>query len=743
MSTLPSTVSPHSWRFACVGGLDLVQLQSAEDLRHLPELDQKLWTALACPVKGLEFDERTLAMIDGDGDGRVRAPEIIAAVRWSCEVLQDPAILIKGGDSLPLDAIKDAGIRASAEKILSSLGKDDAKAISLGDASDTAAIFAKTVFNGDGIILPAAAGADTALAQTIEEIIATQGGDPDRSGKTGISAAKVTAFHSELAAYAAWAGKGEDDTASIMPLGDATADALSALDAVRTKIDDFFARCRLAAFDARALGALNRQESEFLAIAAQDLSITNEEIKGFPLAKVEAGRALPLVDGINPAWASLIAAFKSKVADPLLGTETTALSDADWATLQAKLAPFRGWVAGKAGTSVESLGITRVRELLKAPPEKRLLALIESDLAVAPEFDAILNVERLVRYQRDLFRLLQNFVAFSDFYSPDRLAVFQAGTLYLDSRACELVVKVADPAKHAAMAGLAKAYLAYCDCTRPSTGEKMTIAAAFMDGDSDRLMVGRNGIFYDRKGQDWDATITKVIENPISIREAFWAPYKKFVRMIEEQAAKRAAAADAASQGKLSAAAESTANVGKAPAPTEPKKFDVGTIAALGVAVSGIVAVLTAIIAGILGLSWWQIPLAVIGVLLFISTPSMIIAALKLRQRNLGPILDANGWAVNGRVKINIPFGTSLTEMARLPAGSTRTLKDPYAEKRSPWRSILVLLVLIALVMVGIRWDHNRRGHYFWETAPEVPVAIEAVDTEAAAAAVTPPAETP
>ena len=101
------------------------------------------------------------------------------------------------------------------------------------------------------------------------------------------------------------------------------------------------------------------------------------------------------------------------------------------------------------------------------------------------------------------------------------------------------------------MAGLAGTYLAYCDCSRKATGEKMQIVAAFTGGDSDNLMVGRNGIFYDRKGRDWDATITKIIDNPISIRQAFWAPYKKLVRMIEEQVAKRAAAADAAAHAKL------------------------------------------------------------------------------------------------------------------------------------------------------------------------------------------------
>ena len=48
-------------------------------------------------------------------------------------------------------------------------------------------------------------------------------------------------------------------------------------------------------------------------------------------------------------------------------------------------------------------------------------------------------------------------------------------------------------------------------------------------------MVGRNGIFYDRKGQDWDATIVRILDHPISIRQAFWSPYKKLIKFINEQ----------------------------------------------------------------------------------------------------------------------------------------------------------------------------------------------------------------
>jgi hypothetical protein len=291
-----------------------------------------------------------------------------------------------------------------------------------------------------------------------------------------------------------------------------------------------------------------------------------------------------------------------------------------------------------------------------------------------------------------------NFVSFEDFYSRQRKAIFQAGTLYLDGRSCELCVHVADAGKHAALAGLAKTYLAYCDCTRPGAA-KMTVAVAYTGGDSDFLMVGRNGIFYDRKGQDWDATITKVIENPISIRQAFWAPYKKLVRLIEEQVAKRAAAAEAASDAKVGAAATATANADKAK--PEQKKVDVGTVAALGVAFGAVGTMLTTIVgylSGVLVLPFWQVCLAFAALLLLISSPSMIIAWLKLRQRNLGPILDANGWAVNGRVKMNVPFGGALTDVAALPAGAQPSFAVRYPEPPTALPKFIFTLVAICFL---------------------------------------------
>lgn len=687
-----------SWRFFSAGGVEQVEIDCGSVIAHLAQLDQKLWVALSCPVKGLEFDERTLALIDTENDGHVRAPEVIAAVNWAVANLKNPDELIKESPSLPLASINDATpegkqLLASAKQILANLGQPGATTITVDETANAAKIFGQTRFNGDGLITVATA-VDPARKKIIEEIFATHGGENDRSGHPGISQIKVDTFFAEAAAFSDWQKKAESHAEQIRPLGEKTASAYAAFQAVRTKVNDFFARGLLAAFDSRALEALDRQETESLVQAAKDLTISGPEIATFPLARIEPNKPLPLTGAINPAWTEALANFESAVVEPLLGKGKTTLTEADWKTIQKTFAAYEAWLAEKAGASVEKLGLARVREILATDAKAELTRLIDEDKKIEPEANSIANVERLARYYRDLHRLLVNFVSFQDFYGRKRKAVFQAGTLFMDGRSCDLCVRVDDAAKHAMLAGLAKAYLAYCDCSRP--GEKMTIAAAFTNGDSDNLMVGRNGIFYDRKGRDWDATITKIVENPISMREAFWSPYKKLVRMIEEQVAKRAAAADADSAATLAATATMAANLDKTRPAT--KKVDVGTVAALGVAVGAIgtaFAYLAGYLAGVLRLPFWQICIAFLGLMLIISGPAMLIAWLKLRQRNLAPILDACGWAVNGRMKLNVPLGRSLTQVAKLPPGSRPSVDDPFAESPSVWPKLAAVVIAI------------------------------------------------
>ncbi|MBL8025758.1 MAG: hypothetical protein JNL74_05075, partial [Fibrobacteres bacterium] len=180
----------HTWKFIRIGGVDQVVLSSGEDIAKIEELDQKLWMALSMPTRGIEFDSATADLIDTDRDGRIRPPEIIAAIKWTVSALKDVGDIIKGGDTIKLSAIKDSGILSSAKQILASLGKPQFEYISLSDVSNTLSIMAETKLNGDGIVTEDSTD-DTETKNAIHDILSVYPNVVDRSGKPGLEKTTV------------------------------------------------------------------------------------------------------------------------------------------------------------------------------------------------------------------------------------------------------------------------------------------------------------------------------------------------------------------------------------------------------------------------------------------------------------------------------------------------------------------------------------------------------------------------
>ena len=334
-------------------------------------------------------------------------------------------------------------------------------------------------------------------------------------------------------------------------------------------------------------------------------------------------------------------------------------------------------------------------------------------------------LEKLLLLTRDFYTLLRNFVSFQDFYAKrgkallgraakedTPWAIFQAGTLVIDQRACNLCMRVNDAAKHNAQAPASGMFLVYCNCTYKPTGQTMQIVAAVTVGDIKNLKVGKNALFYDRQGRDWDAEVTKIIDNPISIGQAFWSPYRKLGDWIVNLINKSAAEKEAKSFNNMTANIQKdmAAKPADGASPEKMQAFDIakfaGIFAAIGMALGFIGSFLTSLAKGVAALAWWQLILAIVAILLVVSGPSMVLAWLKLRQRNLAPLLNANGWAINADAIVNAMFGSSLTDQAQFPM---MKLVDPYAPVKKisaggKWAIAISVIVAVVAIAVLVLW---------------------------------------
>lgn len=684
--------------------------RNGQDVARIGELDPKLWVVLSCPASGVQFDARTLEMIDTDRDGRVRVPELVAAAQWIAGILQDPDALMAGGAELPLSAIDGrtalgGQVLATARRILASIGKADSPTISLDHIAERVAALSQMRLNGDGVVPPESAD-DAGLRDAIREILSCVGGVPDRSGKLGINREKSDAFFEACRRQVAWRERSETDPA-ILPLGSRTGDAANAWQVVRSKVDDFFARCRLAQFHPQSAASLNPGDADFLALTRLSLTLASPEIAQLPLASIAPGRSLPMSDGLNPYWAAAIDALRVQAAEPLLRRSVEALTESEWNLISARLAPYAAWMAAREGAETEPLGLPRLRELLASGVRERIEALIRLDSEQECEHALTEAVERAIRYHRDLLRLLNNFVSFADFYDPDRDEMFHVGRLYVAARFCDLCVQVDQVDRHALLSSASKLFLAYCELSDPATGRKRHICAAFTAGVAETLWVGRNGIFYDNEGRCWEAVIVKVVDGPIGLREAFWAPWKKISTMINEQvrkllAARQEAALAAAARNVADAAARATGAV--PPPPPSPPKMDGAAMASSVAAVGIAVGLLGSAVGGLIGtmskLPVWKSLLGVFLVILAVSGPAVILAYFKLRARDLAPVLNACGWAVNRRIRITMLLGRVFTQEARLPPDAERMLTDPYADKNRVRNLLIALLLAIGAVLI-------------------------------------------
>lgn len=358
-----------------------------------------------------------------------------------------------------------------------------------------------------------------------------------------------------------------------------------------------------------ALAAVEAVVDGFFAAAGDESLVTEEPAK-----------RLPLEDHIHPKYAEAIRALNQKCVVPILGVKAS-LDYLDWQGLKAAFAPYRAHCAAKPVVHAN----------------------LQSQLD---------DEERVLRYKMHLLEFLENFVNMKRLFSAHGTAIFQVGTLRIDAREMSLCFAVENEAAHSALSGRSKCCVLYLNLTHPATNAARTICAVVTAGSTGRLYAGRKGVFLDCEGHEWEAVVSKVVENQVSLVEAFWAPWKKIGEGIGSLVKKFLGDKQASAVSTVSAGAQDAKMGGAAMA---------SSVAAIGIGIGMIGAALASILAAVSQLTPWQIPLAVVAVVLVVSLPSVVLTAFKLRQRDLGAVLNASGWAVNRPVFISLKRAKAFT----------------------------------------------------------------------------------
>ena len=351
-----------------------------------------------------------------------------------------------------------------------------------------------------------------------------------------------------------------------------------------------------------------------------------------PLVTEAPDVELPLKDHLNPKHLEAILAFAAKCVTPVLG-EKAVLTRLDWKAVKAAFAPYRAWMAAKP--------------VMNATAKTTLVA-----------------EEKLLRLRLNLDELLVNFVDMNALYGkcpglPQ--AIFQTGVLRIDGKELHLCFHVESEAAHAALAGRSKCCVVYAKLTRPGEGAARQVCAVVTAGTIAGLYVGRNGIFCDRDGKDWEAVITKVVEAEVSLAEAFWSPWRKLGESVAGMVKKFLGEKQAKSTALVTAPAAGAAT-------KEGGAAMASSVAAIGIGVGMLGAAAASLMAALSAMSALEIVGSVVGLILIISLPSVILTWFNLRKRDLGAILNACGWAVNREMRFSMKLARTFTKCAKGPS---------------------------------------------------------------------------
>lgn len=629
-------------------------------------------------------------------------------------------------DELRSDTADGRALRQSAERIVSTLGAcsqlgtcvevDGSSSLDMAALDYCRTILKEQTVSQEGVLLPQVPG-NPALQAFLETVIQTVGGVPHPSGRPGVNLSELDEFMHDLAARLAWLAEPANNPA-ILPLGADTAAALADWERGKARLQAFFELDAAAALDTEigkeaatlALSAFRKAGS---LEGASLQSASQAALQQAPLAKVHGDGLLRLAEIRNPLMHKTLARCL-EIAESLLGlaprparkTSSASLSFDDFLAADLRLEPYRSWLAAEAGKQLAALPVDYLRELSSSRLVEAARALVAEKGSAALAADDLAQVERILLYKQLLVPFLNNFVVFPYLYDPAHPAAFEAGTFIADGRRFAFSVRVKDLAAHKLSANYSRMYVLYLEVL-VSGQPSYKAAVPVTSGSQGHLYKGKYGLFREPDGTERSARIIDILENPISVGETLGMPFRKAYKALagkideisrnaEEKLARSTAeraeaalskdlslqqnpteAAPSAAPAAATAQALVSAGGGAGSQPANRRGTAGRSAGALNSGALGGLLAGGSIAVAALGSSFAFISktfsemsasslLITLGSLLMVVLLPVLISALsKLAARDLAPLLEASGMAMNRRIRLSRSQARNFTVQPR------------------------------------------------------------------------------
>ena len=643
-----------------LGGRYQPIIERPEDIFSIINVDFQHWSANCAPIMGLACDPKFLHFLDVDHNGKVLPKEVISSLRWLKKSLNTTEGIWSAHDFLPLsnfclDHPLGRDLKESAAHVLHNLHVED-DILKLEHVRARAEILQAGAMNGDGVI-PASAIENLVYKTMVEDLIAITGGVQDVNGELGLNAEQIETFCEKAQQWLLW--KEKEPSVDM----DNPENALAVIEQIQPIFDRFFTACMVP-----------KSSPEDVTL----LSVTNEE------------GILSKDAWIHPMYRDLWNEFVQNIS-------FTQISWRQWEYIWSQAQHYKEWTLTKPVGHFERISRERLTALLEADEVHAfLLKRIREDQASSHQISKLVDLEKTLLLQQNIRSFLSSYVNFSHFYNPKKQSLPESGNVLMDGRIFRLSVWVENREEHKKRAQDSGFFLLYIKVFAPE--KPFEIATAVTGKRRGDLHIGKKGIFISSKDQQWPAEVMDILNNPINIREAFWAPFSSVRGFVQ----KRFETLSSKHQQEL----ESTIEKNVVP------KAENSKVAMLngGVTVAALSSSLAYLLKTLSSIQLSQIITLMLAPMLVVAIFSSVIAWWKLQNRDLGPILEASGWGINHPLYAP-SWATQIFTEGAVVAKKNRRRKadllidyqksvDPYGRSRS-WLLMIIFIVLMLMFLYG------------------------------------------